>query len=106
MPWRSTGPRRSGVLEIPRQLDLDETKAITAPILRRVLWAMAVVPGLFVIHHPIGFHPSFAAFIGLGIAVARVRPDPEHLLKQAGWPVPPVVSALDQVLDAASAAAP
>lgn len=35
MPWRSTGPRRSGVLEIPRQLDLDETKAITAPILRR-----------------------------------------------------------------------
>lgn len=69
-------------------LDLDETKAITDPqVLRRVLWAMAVVLGLFFIHHHIGFYPSFAAFIGLVIAVALVRPDPEHLLKQAEWPV-------------------
>lgn len=71
-----------------RVLDLDESKAITDPkVLRRVLWAMVVVLGLFFIHHHIGFYPSFAAFIGLVIAVALVQPDPESLLKQAEWPV-------------------
>jgi len=71
-----------------RILDLDESKAITDPqVLRRVLWAMAVVLGLFFIHHHIGFYPAFAALIGLVIAVALVRPDPEDLLKQAEWPV-------------------
>jgi len=71
-----------------RVLDLDESKAITDPqVLRRVLWAMAVVLGLFFIHHHIGFYPAFAALIGLVIAVALVRPDPEDLLKQAEWPV-------------------
>lgn len=71
-----------------RVLDLDESKAIKDPhVLRRVLWAMAVVLGLFFIHHHIGFYPSFAALIGLVIAVALVRPDPEDLLKQAEWPV-------------------
>lgn len=71
-----------------RVLDLDETKAIKHPrVLRRVLWAMAVVIALFFIHHHIHFYPAFAAFIGLVIAVALVRPDPEHLLKQAEWPV-------------------
>ena len=71
-----------------RVLDLDENKAIKDPrVLRRVLWAMAVVLGLFFIHDHIHFYPSFAAMIGLVIAVALVRPDPEDLLKQAEWPV-------------------
>jgi Na+/H+ antiporter NhaD/arsenite permease-like protein len=69
-------------------LDLDESKAITDPrVLRRVLWAMGVVLGLFFIHHHIGFYPALAALIGLVIAVALVQPDPEDLLKQVEWPV-------------------
>jgi Na+/H+ antiporter NhaD/arsenite permease-like protein len=69
-------------------LDLDETKAITKPaMLRQVMLAMGIVIGLFFVHHQLHLYPAFVAFIGLVIALALVRPDPEHLLKQAEWPV-------------------
>jgi Na+/H+ antiporter NhaD/arsenite permease-like protein len=69
-------------------LDLDETKAIKDPaVLRHVMLAMAIVIGLFFVHHHLNLYPAFVAFIGLGIALALVRPDPEDLLKQAEWPV-------------------
>lgn len=69
-------------------LDLDETKAIKDPaVLRRVMLAMGIVIGLFFIHHHLHLYPAFVAFIGLVIALALVRPDPEELLKQAEWPV-------------------
>jgi len=69
-------------------LDLDEAKAIKEPaVLRRVMLAMAIVIALFFVHHHLHLYPAFVAFIGLVIALALVRPDPEHLLKQAEWPV-------------------
>jgi len=69
-------------------VDLDESKAIKEPaVLRRVLLAMGIVIGLFFIHHILGLYPAFVAFIGLVIALALVRPDPEELLKQAEWPI-------------------
>jgi Na+/H+ antiporter NhaD/arsenite permease-like protein len=69
-------------------LDLDETKAIREPaVLRRVLLAMTIVIVLFFIHHHLHLYPAFVAFIGLGVALILVRPDPEDLLKQAEWPV-------------------
>jgi Na+/H+ antiporter NhaD/arsenite permease-like protein len=69
-------------------LDLDERGAIKEPaVLRRVMLAMAIVIGLFFVHHHLHLYPSFVAFIGLVIALALVRPDPEDLLKQAEWPV-------------------
>ncbi len=69
-------------------LDLDESKAIKEPaMLRRVLLAMSIVIGLFFVHHHLELYPAFVAFIGLVIALALVRPDPEDLLKQAEWPV-------------------
>jgi Na+/H+ antiporter NhaD/arsenite permease-like protein len=69
-------------------LDLDENKAIKDPaVLRQVMLAMAIVIGLFFVHHHLHLYPAFVAFIGLVIALALVRPDPEHLLKQAEWPV-------------------
>ncbi|KAA6182037.1 ArsB/NhaD family transporter [Thiohalocapsa marina] len=69
-------------------LDLDETKAIKDPaVLRHVMLAMGIVIGLFFVHHHLHLYPAFVAFIGLGIALALVRPDPEDLLKQAEWPV-------------------
>ena len=69
-------------------LDLDENKAIKDPqALRHVLWAMSVVIGLFFVHHHFHLYPAYVAFIGLVIALALVRPDPETLLKEAEWPV-------------------
>jgi Na+/H+ antiporter NhaD/arsenite permease-like protein len=69
-------------------LDLDESKAIKEPaVLRRVMLAMGIVIALFFVHHHLHLYPAFVAFIGLVIALALVRPDPEHLLKQAEWPV-------------------
>jgi Na+/H+ antiporter NhaD/arsenite permease-like protein len=69
-------------------LDLDERGAIKDPaVLRRVMLAMAIVIGLFFVHHHLHLYPAFVAFIGLVIAMALVRPDPEDLLKQAEWPV-------------------
>jgi Na+/H+ antiporter NhaD/arsenite permease-like protein len=69
-------------------LDLDEAKAIKDPaVLRRIMLAMGIVIALFFVHHHLHLYPAFVAFIGLVIALALVRPDPEKLLKQAEWPV-------------------
>jgi Na+/H+ antiporter NhaD/arsenite permease-like protein len=69
-------------------LDLDEAKAIKEPaVLRRIMLAMFIVIALFFVHHHLHLYPAFVAFIGLVIALALVRPDPEKLLKQAEWPV-------------------
>jgi Na+/H+ antiporter NhaD/arsenite permease-like protein len=69
-------------------LDLDETKAIRDPLaLRKVLWVMGLVIGLFFLHHQLGLYPAFVAFIGVAIALILIRPDMEDLLKQAEWPV-------------------
>jgi Na+/H+ antiporter NhaD/arsenite permease-like protein len=69
-------------------LDLDERRAIKEPaVLRRVALAMGIVIALFFVHHHLHLYPAFVAFIGLVIALALVRPDPEDLLKQAEWPV-------------------
>jgi Na+/H+ antiporter NhaD/arsenite permease-like protein len=73
---------------IPGVLRLDESKAIREPaVLRRVLWVMALVIGLFFIHHQLHLYPSFVAFIGVAAALVLVRPDLEDLLKQAEWAV-------------------
>jgi Na+/H+ antiporter NhaD/arsenite permease-like protein len=69
-------------------LDLDENKAIKDPTtLRHVLWSMALVIGLFFVHHHFHLYPSYVAFVGLVVALALVRPHPDELLKEAEWPV-------------------
>jgi Na+/H+ antiporter NhaD/arsenite permease-like protein len=69
-------------------LDLDETKAIRKPEkLRRVLWVMALVIGLFFFHHQLHLYPSFVAFVGVALALMLVRPNLEKLLKKAEWTV-------------------
>lgn len=69
-------------------LDLDETKAIKDPkVVVRVLWVMALVIGLFFVHHRLHLYPAFVAFIGVSAALVLVRPNLEELLKQAEWSV-------------------
>jgi Na+/H+ antiporter NhaD/arsenite permease-like protein len=69
-------------------LDLDETKALKDPRgLRAVLLSLAVVILLFFVHHHFGFFPGYVAWIGVALAVALVRPDPDEFLSQMDWSV-------------------
>lgn len=69
-------------------LDLDETKALKdTKALGSVLFAISVVVGLFFIHHHFNLFPGYVAWIGVALALALVRPDPEGLLKQLDWSV-------------------
>jgi Na+/H+ antiporter NhaD/arsenite permease-like protein len=69
-------------------VDLDESKAIKDPHgLRHVLLALGVVIALFFVHHHFHLYPAYVAFIGLVVALALVRPEPDTLLKEVEWPV-------------------
>jgi Na+/H+ antiporter NhaD/arsenite permease-like protein len=69
-------------------LDLDETKAVKDPEgLRAVLLAFGAVIVLFFIHHHFDFFPGYVAWIGVALALALVRPDPDDLLRQIDWSV-------------------
>jgi Na+/H+ antiporter NhaD/arsenite permease-like protein len=69
-------------------IDLDENRAITDPRgLKRGLAGMAVIIGLFFVHHHLQLYPSYATFTGLALALALSRPDPDELLKHVEWTV-------------------
>jgi Na+/H+ antiporter NhaD/arsenite permease-like protein len=69
-------------------LDLDETRALKdRKKLVAILISMAVVILLFFIHHHFGLFPGYVAWIGVALALALVRPDPDEFLRQIDWPV-------------------
>lgn len=69
-------------------LDLDESRVLKDPkTLIAVCASIAVVILLFFIHHHYGLFPGFVAWIGVAVALALVRPDPEELLKGIDWSV-------------------
>jgi Na+/H+ antiporter NhaD/arsenite permease-like protein len=69
-------------------LDLDESKVLKDPKgLIAVSFSIGVVILLFFIHHHYHLFPGFVAWIGVAVALALVRPDPEELLKGVDWPV-------------------
>jgi len=69
-------------------LDLDETRALKDPRgLMAVLFALAVVILLFFVHHHFGLFPGYVAWIGVAVALALLRPDPEEFLGQLDWSV-------------------
>lgn len=55
--------------------------------LKKLLVALAVVIALFFVHHALHLKPAYVAFVGVAIAMAWVRPDPEELLKEVHWGV-------------------
>jgi len=69
-------------------LDLDETRALkdTRGLLA-ILFALAVVILLFFIHHHFGLFPGYVAWIGVAVALALLRPDPEEFLREMDWSV-------------------
>jgi Na+/H+ antiporter NhaD/arsenite permease-like protein len=69
-------------------LDLDETKAVKDPRgLAAILFALSVVILLFFIHHHFHLLPGYVAWIGVALALALVRPDPDKFLRQIDWSV-------------------
>jgi Na+/H+ antiporter NhaD/arsenite permease-like protein len=69
-------------------LDLDETRVLKdKKALLSVLFSIGVVILLFFSHHHCGLFPGYVAWIGVALALALVRPDPDELLKGLDWPV-------------------
>ena len=69
-------------------LDLDETKALKDPKgLLAVSISIGIVILLFFIHHHFHLFPGYVAWIGVAIALALVRPDPDELLRGLDWAV-------------------
>jgi Na+/H+ antiporter NhaD/arsenite permease-like protein len=72
----------------PEMIDLDETKAISDPVLlRRMLFVMGLVIGLFFVHHVLHYYPAFVSLIGLAIAFILVRPHADKLIDDVDWSV-------------------
>ncbi|MGB5439180.1 MAG: ArsB/NhaD family transporter [Gammaproteobacteria bacterium] len=69
-------------------LDLDESRVLKDPKrLIAVSVSIGVVIVLFFIHHHYHLFPGFVAWIGVAVALALVRPDPEEMLKGVDWSV-------------------
>jgi Na+/H+ antiporter NhaD/arsenite permease-like protein len=69
-------------------LDLDERKALKDPKgLQAILLALGIVILLFFIHHRFHLFPGYVAWIGVALALAMVRPDPDIFLSQIDWSV-------------------
>jgi len=74
--------------EIDTALDLDETKVLKDPKgLISVSFSIGVVIVLFFVHHHYHLFPGYVSWIGVAVALALVRPDPEELLKGLDWSV-------------------
>ena len=52
-----------------------------------VMLSLGLVVFLFFVHHHLGIFPSFAAFLGLALALALLRPRPEDLFGEVNWSV-------------------
>lgn len=69
-------------------IDLDENKAITDwPGLKRIVSVLSGVVLLFFLHHMLHWYPAFVSLLGLALALAWLRPDPEHLMTKVEWSV-------------------
>ncbi len=72
--------------EIDEVLDLDENKALKDKRgLVAISFAIAVVIVLFFIHHRFHLFPGYVAWVGVAVALALVRPDPEEFLREIDW---------------------
>lgn len=69
-------------------LSLHPAESITdRTLLKKLLTALGVVVLLFFLHDTLHLKPAYVAFIGVAIALAWVRPDPEEVLKEVEWSV-------------------
>lgn len=80
--------RKDLAKEIDGVLDLDESKVLRDPKgLIAICISIGIVILLFFIHHRFHLFPGYVAWIGVAVALALVRPDPDKLLKGLDWAV-------------------
>ena len=73
---------------IDEVLDLDETRVLKdLRGLFSVCFSIAIVIVLFFIHHRFHLFPGYVAWVGVAVALALVRPDPDELLREIDWSV-------------------
>ncbi|MFH1381140.1 MAG: ArsB/NhaD family transporter, partial [Candidatus Omnitrophota bacterium] len=69
-------------------LDIKEDSAIKdKKAFLKVIFSLGVVLVLFILQKRHGFHHSFVALIGAGLAMILVRPNIEDVLKDIEWPI-------------------
>ena len=56
-----------------------------APTLKKLLLVVGLVLGLFVLQGSVSLAPWYIAFLGVGLAMIWVRPNPEEMLKEIEW---------------------
>ncbi len=72
--------------KIDEVLDLDENKALKDKGgLIAICFSIAVVIGLFFIHHRFHLFPGYVAWVGVAVALGLVRPEPDEFLKEIDW---------------------
>ncbi|MDP2433365.1 MAG: ArsB/NhaD family transporter [Pseudomonadota bacterium] len=75
-------------VDVAAVVDLDENKAISDRRgLKRIVIVLAGVVVLFFIHHTLHWYPAFVSLLGLALALAWLRPDPEKLMGKVEWSV-------------------
>ena len=80
--------RKDLAQEIDGVLDLDETRVLKDPqALLAISVSIGIVILLFFIHHHFHLFPGYVAWIGVAVALALVRPDPDELLGGLDWAV-------------------
>jgi Na+/H+ antiporter NhaD/arsenite permease-like protein len=73
---------------IEHDLDLDESKALKDSAgLMKILFSIGIVILLFFVHHHFHLFPGYVAWIGVAVALALIRPDPDELMHGIDWPV-------------------
>ncbi|MDJ0710709.1 MAG: ArsB/NhaD family transporter [Woeseiaceae bacterium] len=74
--------------EIDEVLDLDESRVLKdLKSLYAVCFSIVVVILLFFVHHRLHLFPGYVAWIGVAVALALVRPDPDEFLRDIDWSV-------------------
>ena len=56
-----------------------------ASALKKLLLVLGLVLGLFVLQGSVSLTPWYIAFLGVGLAMIWVRPNPEEILKEIEW---------------------
>ena len=80
--------RKELAREIDEFLDLDEKRMLKdRKALVSVCLSIGVVILLFFIHHRFHLFPGYVAWVGVALALALVRPDPDEFLKELDWSV-------------------
>ncbi|MBA1444809.1 MAG: ArsB/NhaD family transporter [Chromatiales bacterium] len=76
---------RSGAGEVRELVDTHAIKDLAG--LQKILVSLALVVGLFFVHHHFHFFPAYAAFIGLALALVLMKPDMDVLFNGVNWSV-------------------